>query len=382
MRIVRLTAFHIRLTLKRPIRHALYERTATDNVLVRCELADGTVGYGEGLPREYVTGETIDTCLERLTQTDLAAQLDDCRDWSAAVHLADRLTLAGDRSANAARCAVELAILDAFGQHFTRPLSDVVPILAPSLYRPRQRVRYSGAIMGADGRKLRIAAAAMRIAGFRSVKVKVGIAGHDDATRLRGVRRYLTYPAVCVYVDANEAWRRGDIVDRLAELQPFQLAVVEQPVPHAELDCLAAVRRRFGIRIALDESACTPDDIERAVALGAIDVANVKMSKCGGFTGALRMAAAARRHGLTLQVSCQVGESALSSLAGRQFAAAVDGVEFVEGSYDRFLLRQNLAPNAGFGWGGWAAVPRRPGVGVAVDPRRLTAVTVRQVDLR
>src|SRR5437879_6027369 len=100
MRVVRLTAAPVRLELQRPIRHALYERTATDNVLVRCELADGTVGIGEGLPRTYVTGETVETCLARLASADIAAQLDDCRDWPAAVRLADRLTLADDRSAN------------------------------------------------------------------------------------------------------------------------------------------------------------------------------------------------------------------------------------------------------------------------------------------
>lgn len=360
MHVVRLTATPVRLDLKRPIRHALHERTYTDNLLVRCELADGTVGHGEALPREYVTGETIESCLQTLAAADVARQLDDCRDWPTAVRMADRLTLGDTRSTNAARCAVELALLDAYGKHFGRTLGDAVPILAPDLYAPRRRVRYSGAIMGADGRKLRVAAAAMRVAGFRSVKVKVGIAGHDDAKRLRGVRRYLTHPAVRVYVDANEAWTRDDIAERLTALMPFHLAAVEQPVPHDQLDCLAEMRRRFGVRIALDESCCTPEDVERAVNIGAIDVANVKLSKCGGFTGALRVAAAAVRRGLTLQVSCQVGESALSSLAGRQLAGSVRGVEFVEGSYDRFLLKRNLTKrHAGFGYGGWAEISHR-----------------------
>src|SRR5262245_41543773 len=94
MRVVELTAWHVRIPLKKPIRHASHTRTETDNVIVRCKLADGTTGFGEGVPREYVTGETIDSALELLRRSDLAAQLDACADFAGAVSLAERLRLA------------------------------------------------------------------------------------------------------------------------------------------------------------------------------------------------------------------------------------------------------------------------------------------------
>src|SRR5581483_8046366 len=66
VKIVALTAYHVRIPLRKPIRHASHTRTDTDNVLVRCALEDSTEGYGEGVPRDYVTGETIDSVLDLL----------------------------------------------------------------------------------------------------------------------------------------------------------------------------------------------------------------------------------------------------------------------------------------------------------------------------
>ena len=51
---------------------------------------------------------------------------------------------------NAARCAVELALLDASGHYFREPLSRVTQLLAPDLYEPREAVRYSGLEMRAS----------------------------------------------------------------------------------------------------------------------------------------------------------------------------------------------------------------------------------------
>src|SRR5439155_10567854 len=117
MRVAELKAYHVRIPLRKPFKHASHTRTSTDNVLVRCVLDDGTVGFGEGVPRAYVTGETIDTALDLVTRSELRAQLEPCDNFSAAVALAERIRLAaipGDErgcQGNAARCAVELALL-------------------------------------------------------------------------------------------------------------------------------------------------------------------------------------------------------------------------------------------------------------------------------
>src|SRR5204863_10170344 len=94
VKIVELTAYHIRIPLRKPVRHASHTRTETDNVLVRCVLDDGTEGFGEGVPREYVTGESIDSALALLQISDLAGQLEGCPSFEQSVRLAERLRLA------------------------------------------------------------------------------------------------------------------------------------------------------------------------------------------------------------------------------------------------------------------------------------------------
>lgn len=388
MKVVELTAFHVRIPLRKPVRHASHVRDSTDNVLVRCVLDDKTEGFGEGVPREYVTGETIGFAVDLLSHSDLAAQLEPCRDFPQAVGLAERLQLApvsgDDRNCqgNAARCAVELALLDAYGRRFGQPVSDVTRLLAADLLQPRSWVRYSGAITSAHtGFKVRLAAVRMWLWRFRQVKVKVGIAGHDDVYRLRNIRRRLGW-SIELRLDANEAWSTVEVVLRIKELEPFRIASVEQPVPHADVATLAGVRRQVTTPIMLDESLCSRVDAERAVAQGSCDLFNLRLSKCGGFIPSLRLAQFARQHGLGYQLGCQIGETALLSAAGRHFAASVGDLRAVEGSYDRHLVREALGTkDLTFRWGGWAPALPGPGLGVQVDTGALERVTVRKVQL-
>src|SRR5262249_30868995 len=151
-KVVELTALLVRIPLKRAIKHASHTRTETDNLIVRCVLADGTEGFGEGVPREYVTSESAESALEVLKKTDLASRLAPCEDCAKAVAMMERIrpaAVAGDErgcQGNAARCALELALLDAFGRKYYEPLSTVTRLLAPDIYEPKPRVRYSGAL--------------------------------------------------------------------------------------------------------------------------------------------------------------------------------------------------------------------------------------------
>ena len=384
MSVVRLEAFHVRLPLRRPVRHASFARTATDNLLVRCELSDGSVGWGEGVPREYVTGETIDSATALLQATDFRGQLTSCADFPAAVALADRLTLAavpgdarGCRS-NAARCAAELALLDAYGRRFGENLTGVTKLVAPALFAPQEWVQYSGMILSARGWKARVAAVGQRIYGFDAIKVKVGVAGANDARRLKTIRR-CTGPGVDLRVDANEAWPPGEVAGRLAALGPARISSVEQPVAHEHVGELAAIRKAITVPVVLDESVCSLSDAQAAAEGGWCDGFNLRLSKCGGYLPTLKLALFARDHGLTIQLGCQVGESGVLSAAGRHFAASVAGLVHREGSYDRRLLLDWLtAEDVTFGRGGFAPALTGSGVGAVPDPTRVAVHTVRR----
>jgi L-Ala-D/L-Glu epimerase len=384
VKIVELTAYHVRIPLRKPIRHASHTRSETDNLLVRCVLEDQTTGHGEGVPRDYVTGETIDGALQLLGRSNLPAQMEECSDFSRAVALAERLQLAAvpidERGigSNAARCAVELAVLDAYGRTFGEGLSSVTRLLAADRYRPQPSVQYSTAITSAQGTKARFAALGMRLYGFKQMKVKVGIEGQDDAARLRIIRRW-GGRHMNLRVDANEAWTPETAVERIRALEPFGITSVEQPVPHTLVHSLADVRRQVQTPIMLDESVCSRIDAERAVSQGTCDLFNLRLSKCGGFIPTLRLAQFARQHGVDCQLGCQVGETAVLSAAGRHFAASVADLRYLEGSYDRHLVRESLAlKDITFGRGGWAPALTGPGLGVTLDEDALERVTMRK----
>src|SRR5262245_14768642 len=68
-------AIHARIPLKRQVKHASFARSDNDALLIRCRLDDGSIGWGEGLPRPYVTGETIESAWEQFGSADLIAGL-------------------------------------------------------------------------------------------------------------------------------------------------------------------------------------------------------------------------------------------------------------------------------------------------------------------
>src|SRR5262249_38325345 len=196
--------------------------------------------------------------------------------------------------------------------------------------------------------------------------------------RLRAIRRWAG-AGMDLRIDANEAWMPENAAERLRELEPFGVTSVEQPVAHEHVATLADFRKQVRVPVMLDESLCGKVDAERAVAGGWCDLFNLRLSKCGGFIPSLRLAQFARRHGLDCQLGCQVGETAILSAAGRQFAASVGDLRYLEGSYDRHLVRESLGTrDITFRWGGWAKALPGPGLGIEVNPQALERVTARE----
>jgi L-alanine-DL-glutamate epimerase-like enolase superfamily enzyme len=94
MRITEFVIYHVRIPLRKPVRHASHSRSDTESLVVRCRLDNGALGWGEGLPREYVTGESIDDAWTLLQATDFSKQLAaPFNDLPEAISLLDRFQL-------------------------------------------------------------------------------------------------------------------------------------------------------------------------------------------------------------------------------------------------------------------------------------------------
>jgi L-Ala-D/L-Glu epimerase len=384
MWIRQLTARVVRLPLKRTFSHASATRRESENVLIECTLANGTTGWGEGVPRSYITGETPAGCVEQLAQTPVSEQLcADCRSWADVVRLSELFEpaqICDDARGcygNALRCAVELSILDAYGKLFDEPLSAVSGHFAPAaeILTKRDAVQYSAVIAsGHDGlwRKSLL----RRLYGFQHCKVKVGATGDDDAARLRTIRRWMGR-GVDLRIDANEAWHADEAIEKMAALKPFGISCLEQPLPHAEVSELAQLRSELSVQVMLDESLASEADANSAIAGSTCDLFNIRLSKCGGYLTSLRLAAMAHAAGIGYQLGCHPGESGVLSAAGRHWACSVANIRYLEGSYDRHVFRQPITnEDLTFGYGGWAAALTGPGLGVTINDAALKDVTV------
>lgn len=384
-----LTAFRVPIALRSPVRHASHTRTSTDTLIVRCELSDGTVGWGEGLPRPYVTGETIGSVWRHLEASDYSplfsaaittvqSAVDAADSFRPANVIPDKGIDGRECFGNSVRCAVETAFLDASCRSLGKPfgaVAECVPEAAPILSRVDE-VRYSGVVTSSVGLAQIRAALKMRLFGFRSVKVKVGTAGIDDGGLLSRVRR-ICGKSVDLRLDANEAWSCSRVLENMEPLLKFKPSSLEQPVPHAFVNGLAAIRAQLPVPIMLDESLCCMEDAQRAVENLTCDLFNLRLSKCGGILACLRLAAFAARNGLGWQLGCQVGETGILSAAGRHFACNVSGIRYLEGSYDRFLVRDRLTnEDITFRYGGRAPRLTQPGLGVTIDEGQLRRLAV------
>jgi len=384
MRIAEFTAYHVRIPLRKTIRHASYVRRSNDSLVVCCRLSDGTEGWGEGLPRPYVTGETIETAWQQVRELDVASLAERIDDLNTAVAVCRDFRMppppAGGRDCfgHSVRCAVELSLLDAVARGEGVPLSHVTALVPETnpIRESRDRVRYSAAITASGAWKVIYRAWKYRVYGFHQTKVKVGTDGGNDAATLRRVRR-IVGPEMDLRIDANEAWTCDTLEAKLAPLLPFDVTAVEQPVPHADVDGLAGVRDRVDTPIMLDESLCSLSDSRRAIERGLCDLFNIRISKCGGFVNSLRLAALAHEAGLGYQLGCQVGETGILSAAGRHFACSVGNIRYLEGSFDRYLVREPLTQeDLSFGRGGYSPRLDGPGLGVTIDKAALQRVTV------
>ncbi len=88
--------------------------------------------------------------------------------------------------------------------------------------------------------------------------------------------------------DANAAYRAED-AEHLARLDPFDLLLIEQPLPEDDIAGHAELARRITTPVCLDESLTSARGTAEAIAMGACAIVNIKPGRVGGFLEAVRV---------------------------------------------------------------------------------------------
>jgi L-alanine-DL-glutamate epimerase-like enolase superfamily enzyme len=175
-------------------------------------------------------------------------------------------------------------------------------------------------------------------------------------------------------VDVNGAWDRETALKHLPLIADYHIEVVEQPMAPGDPE-IAEVSSRLkacDAKTMADESACSFHEVKALIAEGHYNMVSVRLSKCGGFRRSLRIIDFLRREGIPFQVACQLGESGILSAAGRILSLLCRDALYHDGSYDDFLLRENVTKqNVSFGLGGQAGPLGGVGLGVEVSGSNL-----------
>lgn len=378
MRIAAGTVYALEIPFVEAFRHSAHARRSCDSVVVRVVDDDGVTGFGEGAPRPYVTGETPDLLMDHLVgelwPSIRGVELPDplveglgCLD-----EMVPEAAPPGVVAANAARCALELALVDCALRSRGTSLGALLP--------PRRRsISYSGVLTAADPELTARRAGQMKLVGLEDVKLKVGTG--EDLERVRAVREAIG-PDVSLRVDANGAWTLDEALHFVEAAVEFRIAALEQPLPRYAVADLAVLRKASEIPLVADESLVTLEDAELLLGAEAVDAFNVRISKCGGLHRSTKIVLLAEEAGVAVQVGSQVGETAILSAAGRHVAAWASRLAFAEGSYGTLLLAEDMsAAPVRFGHGGRAGLLSGPGLGVEVVEERLRRYAGRVVEL-
>lgn len=376
-RLLGLELFHLRLPFRGSFTHAAAQRSATDTVVVAALLADGTIGFGEGLPREYVTGETIDSVLYNVNDT-LASKLTDLepKSFTELLERLDLLPFTNEQGniINSARCCVELALLDAYGKYFGNDLSSLIGWLGDASFaRPTgtRPLRVSGVLDGSDKSQLSKRLRMMRLYGLRDFKLKVG--SEQDIENLemitRRLGRGLSNGRFTLRVDANGAWDIDQAVSMSRQLLDFGVCCLEEPLASNDRSHWPMLANLAELPLMADESLVSLDDAHYLSENDIVDYFNIRISKNGGLLPALRLAALAAKRSKQFQLGAMVGETGILAAAGAKFLQLMPTTSFTEICYSTFLLQADIVrPSVRFGWAG--RLPKLSDIGLGVHVRR------------
>ena len=368
MRLVSMEVVTKNLPFRWRFQHAAADRGHNETLFVALKTNRGNIGYGECIPRPYLTGETIQSCSSNLQHKfwPKLKKLTFSQDIRPDEVLRSLYEEADNQSELAAYGALDIAVFDAWARHFAIPTECM---LRGSSNRPDHGFPLTAPI---DLKMpLRLAAMLYRALGFERVKIK--ITRELEYARLDLIRRILG-PRVQMILDANGAFTLDNIRPHILRLQDLGITALEEPLkasPQTEeltlTQALALLQKESKIPIMADESLCSQADADHLIQAGGVQLWNLRLAKNGGFTGVLTLAAKAQLLGVAYQLGALVGESSLLGQATATLLTVLQP-QFVESSFapifltaDPFSHGPKPSPRLRYAEGG---------MGLGVEPRR------------
>lgn len=354
---MKITGFKItkvKSELYKPFKIAINTQFYSESILIKIVTDEGITGYGDCVPKQYITGESLETCpivMEKLAQSLIGVNpIELCR-----VHdIMDKLFV-GNTSAKA---AIDIALHDIASKKLGVPLYKYL-----GGYGNKQLTDITIGI-GTMDEMLEDARKIMKM-GFEIIKIKIGQDANRDLGLVKQIRNAVGED-IKIHLDANQGYTVTEAIKFINSVEKFDIDAVEQPVKYWDFEGLKKVKSKINVPLLADESIHSPQDAMKLIQMGAVDGLNIKLMKCGGLYKAKQINDIAQAAGMECMVGSMI-ETNLSLSAMAAFAASQKNV--TRADLDSPMLRKNNKMiKGGFYYeDGYAVCSEKNGIGVDVS---------------
>lgn len=353
----------LEIPLVRPFRTSFGSQSVRDVVLVEAISESGVSGWGEcvtmawpGYSPEYTAG-ALDV-MQKFLIPDLVPLLDTTPEPDAV-----RAAMESEQGHPMAKAALSTALLDLWLKERQQSLGEYLGAV-------RERIDCGVSVGIPTSLDSLLEEVGSYIAqGYRRIKLKIEPGW--DLEPVRVVRE--TWPDIPLQVDANQAYGRHDGA-HLAHLDPFNLILIEQPLPEDDILGHALISKTVATPICLDESILSVASAEGAIEFGATTIINIKPGRVGGYLTSKEI------HDLCISrdipvwcggmLETGVGRAANLALAGLPGFTVIGDTS----ASSRYYAEDVTAPFVLED--GQLAVPTGPGIGVEPIPANLEGMSV------
>ncbi|HXZ46308.1 MAG TPA: enolase C-terminal domain-like protein [Pseudolabrys sp.] len=350
----------VSLPMLKPVIMAGEEVRRADNVLVRIEADDGTVGWGEAASAPVMTGETLESIVAAVNYLGIALQGRDAADIEGALTAMDG-RMYGNHGAKA---AIEIALHDLTGHATQKPVHALLG------KKKRNRMPLLSVIGGGDLDGDLRDAEKKKATGVTAYKIKVGIdTPEKDAGRTRDICRVLG-GGMLISADANQGYSTEQALAYVRAMKGSGLDFFEQPVVADDLAGMAAVAAATDIAIGADEGIHSLEDIRRHHERKAARGVSLKAIKLGGIRAVAEASRLCDSLGMRVNISCKTGESSIACAAALHVASVIPDI-----AWGLTLTHTGLAEDVAISpipaAKGHVDALDRPGLGIDVDEDRV-----------
>jgi L-alanine-DL-glutamate epimerase-like enolase superfamily enzyme len=344
---------------EKSVRLGIGRSVKRDAVLVRIETDQGLTGWGEAHHGRCpgAIAKLIDTTMSELVVGQQAT--DTVGIWSRVY----KMQLASHGMGAAAALAlsgIDMALWDIRCQAAQMPLCEMLG------GAPRPIKAYAGGIaLGWQDPSALVEEARQHVAsGYRALKLRMGDSVAKDIARVQAVRAALG-DDIELLTDANTSYTLDDVRRVMPAFEEADIAWLEEPFPPQDRRAYMTAASLGRVPLAAGENHFTRYDFQTLIEDAAVRFLQPDLSKTGGITEALRIAALASAVKMTIHP--HTSATAINMATSIHFLSAIDNPGYFEGDVTSLNpFRDNMADRPAYTLDHQGCVLPYPGVGIGL----------------